>query len=174
MNIAELQGLLDTYGGDLSRWPSEQRKKAEILLAISEDAKYRFEHAQQMDVLFEERMDEDMSMYSKRSMEDLFNKIDEFEAQQAEQKKSLVEKSKKGVNVLDVAVDRGSRFLDDLRSLFTKPVIAMYVLFLVVGFMSGSWAQSHNDSKFLEHHVKNLNTAFYEAIFSNNLESSDS
>ncbi|RED28089.1 hypothetical protein BJ123_12325 [Rhodopseudomonas thermotolerans] len=48
MDAADFQNLLDRLGDDLSCWPDQQRRDAELLLRDSEDARAAFAEAQRL------------------------------------------------------------------------------------------------------------------------------
>jgi hypothetical protein len=58
MTIATLKEQLLTYGADLSRWPSEERKAAEALLQHSDEARKLLAEYEPVDQLFKQGKDD--------------------------------------------------------------------------------------------------------------------
>ena len=53
MRIERLQALAEAYGGDLRRWPADQRAFAESLVAADPAARARLDQAAALDVLLD-------------------------------------------------------------------------------------------------------------------------
>lgn len=49
MSLESFEDALDTYGGDLGRWPADLRRSAEVLVEKSEEAKALLHQAEALD-----------------------------------------------------------------------------------------------------------------------------
>ena len=53
MKIEELITIIETYGGDIRRWPEEKRIEAEKLLSVSTEAQSTLSQARKLDTLLD-------------------------------------------------------------------------------------------------------------------------
>jgi len=112
MNLDRFTQLLDTFGGDFSRWPETERSAAELLRDSSPAARARWNEAQKLDALFA---------------------LDRTQTVDAAQRVAVTNAALRRIRGLP---RRGAL---DWRWLFARPVGAAFAATLLAGWLAGSF-----------------------------------